>query len=404
MTRRRHNIAHILPWPSVGGTEHATLRIAQAVGSAYESKIFCLAEATALRKMFSDEGFETLSYEPGTPSYRRLNKFLAQSYALAREFKRNKIDIVHCADVLAGFHAATAGRMAGLPVLCHVRSRYDELPRRDRVFLRAVNRFIFVSRDTAHRFACRVPPRKAEIIYDGITLTHRDDDHLQQTRRVVRAEFGLPEHTKIVGMVARVAPLKDFETLAKAAARIAVADPQVRFLIVGDNSIEQVHREHYRRIKHLLAELAVDPFFIFTGFRSDVSRLIAAMDVFVLSTHLEGFPLVILEALAQAKPVVATAVGGIPEIIVDDITGRLFAPRDDRALAAHLASILESRTRAARLGEAGRLSVESKFSSEKFAADMLALYERVIHRKSSGSLISDSENGPASFWAQKSVG
>src|SRR5207245_859053 len=151
---------------------------------------------------------------------------------------------------------------------------------------------------------------------DGIDiLPHAADQRVaREAKQAVLAEFGLPKHTKIVGMVGRVAPQKDYETLAKAAAHIARAHPEVRFLIVGDNSLEQVHREHYRNVRQMLAEQAVDSLFVFAGFREDVFRMICAMDVFVLSTHFEGFPLVILEALAWAKPVVATAVDGIPEI------------------------------------------------------------------------------------------
>ena len=403
MVRPAKTIAHILPWPSVGGTEQATLRLARAVASSYRSKIFCLSDAHAVSRMFSDEGFETVPYRPITPSYRHLNRFLRDSYALSQEFKRNEIGVVHCADVLAGFYAAVAGRMANLPVLCHVRNRYEDLRRHDALFLRAVNKFIFVSHDTRRRFACRVSPRKAQIIHDGIRVPRgvSDPSAAHETRKTVRAEFGLPERTKIVGMVARVAPQKDYETLAHAAATIAAVHPYVRFLIVGDNSLEQVHREHYLKIKHALVELGVDPLFVFTGFRRDVGRLIAAMDVFVLSTHLEGFPLVILEALARAKPVVATAVDGIPEIIVDGVTGRLFAPRDYQGLAAQVISLLDSEEYAVRLGEAGRSTVESDFSSERFAASMLDLYDRVLHCQA--SQFAGAQHTPTNFKVQKSM-
>src|SRR2546430_6752367 len=112
MTKAHTNIAHILPWPSVGGTEQATLRLAQAVEARYQSKIFCLDQAVAVRNLFADAAFETISYEPITPSYRHLKSFLRDSYVLAQEFRRSDIHIVHCSDVLAGFYAAVAGRMA----------------------------------------------------------------------------------------------------------------------------------------------------------------------------------------------------------------------------------------------------------------------------------------------------
>jgi glycosyltransferase involved in cell wall biosynthesis len=380
MNKAYTNIAHILPWPSVGGTEHATLRLAQAVEARYQSKIFCLDEAVSVRNMFAEAGFETLSYQPITPSYRHLKIFLHDSYALAQEFRRRDIHIVHCSDVLAAYYAAAAGRIANLPVLCHVRNRYEHILRRDVNFWRTVNRFIFVSQDTRRRFAYRVPARRTEIVYDGIDILAQAGDSrvAREAKQAVQAEFGLPKHARIVGMVARVAPQKDYETLAKAAARIATAHPEVRFLIVGDNSLEEIHREHYRKVKQMLVDHAVDSLFVFTGFREDVSRMISAMDVFVLSTQFEGFPLVILEALAQAKPVVATAVDGIPEIVFDEVTGLLYPHGDHVRLAEQVISLLASDQRANALGEAGREFVRANFSIDRFATNMVHLYDEVI--------------------------
>lgn len=380
MSKFHPNIAHIMPWPSVGGTEHATLRVAQAVEHRYGSKIFCLDQAEPVRKMFADQGFETVVYQPITPSFRHVTRFLKESYLLAQEFKRTSIDIVHCSDILAAHHAAVAGRLANLPVLCHVRSRYEDLPRREVNFLRAVNKFIFVSQDTSHRFAYHLPQRRSAVVYDGFDVSDqaRDPRVAREVKQAVQSEFGLPADTRIVGMVARVAPQKDYETLVKAATQIAAAHPNVCFLIVGDNSLEKVHREHYEKVRRLLLEQGVASFFVFTGFRKDVRPMISAMDVFVLSTHLEGFPLVILEAMAQGKPVVATAVDGIPEIVFDEVTGLLYPHGDHERLAGKIISLLDSEERAAALGKAGRELVRSDFSTERFARNMLSLYDKVM--------------------------
>lgn len=403
MTSRRINIAHILPWPSVGGTEQATLRLAQAVAPRYQSKMFCLSEAEKVSKLFSDQGFETVPYQPIIPSIRHANKFLRDSKQLAREFKRHEIGLVHCADILAGYHAALAGRIAGVPVLCHVRNRYTDLTTRDSLFLRPVSKFIFVSQDTRHTFGMQVSTRRAEVLYDGIAISSAADAHAtNEARASLLAEFGLPKETRLAGMVARVAPQKDYETLAKAAARICRAHRNVKFMIVGDNSIETVHREHFQKISRMLVSLGVESHFVFTGFRADVSRIIAALDVFVLSTHLEGFPLVILEALAHAKPVVATAVDGIPEIIVNDETGLLVQPRNDLALAAQIEAVLKSSSFARRLGAAGRQSVERNFSNERFAANILSLYDRVIMPNSQSPVASALEPR-AAFQSQETI-
>jgi glycosyltransferase involved in cell wall biosynthesis len=139
---------------------------------------------------------------------------------------------------------------------------------------------------------------------------------------------------------------------------------------------------------HMLAEHGVADRFIFTGFREDVHRMITAMDIFVLSTHSEGFPLVVLEAMAQGKPVVATAVDGIPEMIQDGKTGLLYPHGDHARLAEQMFSLLNSDDRVAALGEAGRELVRQNFSTAMFATRMVDLYEGMINQRSRRKLFS----------------
>lgn len=382
MRQPTHNIAHILPWSSVGGVEQATLRVAQAIETGgFRSTAFCLPDADAVADMFAAADFQVARYEGVEPSYRHPKMFLRASFHLARELKRRRIDLVHCADLLAAHRTAFAARLAGIPVLCHIRCRFGEVSRRDKSFLWHVNKFAFVSHQTWRQFGYRVSANRGVVVYDGLDV---DDDqaHGEAARRSARREFGIDDDTKLVGMVARVAPAKDYETLIKAARQVVDRYPKVRFMVIGDCSSTPAYREHYEKVKLMLAEQGVAPYFIFTDFRSDVARLIHALDVFTLSTHDEGLPLVILEAMAAAKPVVATAVGGIPEVIRDPETGLLYAHRDDAQLAAHLLSLLCDEARAASLGEAGRKHVELNFSRERFAAEMIELYRQALSIKS----------------------
>lgn len=379
MSMSRYNIAHIMPWPSIGGVEQATLRIAQAVeGDQFRSVAFCLDGPSPVRDMFSEAGFETASYTAVDPSYRHPKTFLRASLQLAHELKRQEVDLVHCSDLLAGYYAAVAGRLARRPVLCHIRCRFDEISRRDQSFLRAVNKFVFVSRNTWKNFGYKVTARRGTVVYDGIET---DGVGSSEAKEGVRRELGVPDAAKVVGMVARVEPHKDYATLAKAAARIVAVHPDVRFLIVGEHSRVATYREHYEEVKQMLVDNNVAPYFIFTGFRSDVSRLTSAMDIFVLSTHSEGLPLVILEAMAHAVPVVATAVDGIPEIVIDEKTGLLHSHQDDAELAIKILSLLNSEARATALGEAGRKLVEMNFTVEKFAMNMSNLYRGILSCK-----------------------
>jgi glycosyltransferase involved in cell wall biosynthesis len=390
MPDTQYHIAHVLPWPSVGGTEHATLRIAQAVGGEqFVSTAFCPGDASPVREMFAAGGFDTAAYRTVAPSYRHPQEFLRVSLGLAREFGRRKIDLVHCSDLLAAYYAAVAGKMARLPVLCHVRCSYPGISRRDQSFLRAVDKFVFVSQDAWRTFGYRVPERRGTVVYDGVDVDEADNN--DEAAESVRREFNIPVGTLIVGMVARVAPAKDYATLARAAALVVSQHHAVRFLIVGDHSQVDLNREHYAEVRRVLADLGVAPYFIFTDHREDVARLIGAMDVFVLSTRTEGLPLVILEAMAQAKPVVATAVGGVPEVIRDGETGLLHPPQDEGRLAAQLLALLKDEALCHRLGESGRQFVKANFTHERFATSMTDLYLNLVRRGGRSAANSRSE-------------
>jgi glycosyltransferase involved in cell wall biosynthesis len=374
--RSRHTIAHVLPFPSVGGTEHATLRIMKAADtSRYRNLAFVLSESDSVLSFFADAGIPCLSYEPADHSYRHAPTYWRASLALARAFRRNQVDLVHCADLLAGYHAALAAWFAGRPVLCHIRNRFDVISRRDRSFLWPIDRFVFVSQSTWRHFGCRVRESKRVVVYDGIDA--RPDAALTRNRAEVCREFHIPETAGIVGMIARVAPQKDYASLARAAARVLREGCQAHFIIVGDCS-SAACRDHYVQVQRFVAESGVAASFTFTGYRTDVRRLLDAFDVFVLSTHSEGLPLVILEAMAGGKPVVATAVDGIPEIVCDGQTGLLYPHEDHDQLAAHIIRLLRRRGLAHQLGSAGRALVESRFSRDQFAANMNALYADVL--------------------------
>ncbi|HWQ34194.1 MAG TPA: glycosyltransferase family 4 protein [Blastocatellia bacterium] len=379
MTARSYNIAHILPWFGVSGTEHATLRIAQAVaGEGFRSIAFCRSTAAPVLNFFSNAGLETVPWEPETPDLRHFRGFLYRSKQLFQEFIRRKVDLVHCADTQAGFFVVLAARMAGIPLICHVRNRCRGLKTHERNGLRGVDKFAFVSRDTWRSFPFHIPERRGVVIYDGIEVPSESEAEAAADRASVRQEFSIPDHVKIIGMAARVDPQKDYETLARAAARVVAVNPDVRFMVVGPHSIERGQQEHYVKVRQMIEENRVAPWFTFTDFRTDVKRIMNAMDIFVLSTHYEGLPLVILEAMAQSRPVVATAVDGIPEIVCDEQTGLLYPHGDDEQMAAHLLRLLSDEDLAREFGQTGRRLVAERFSREQFADSLVKLYRQML--------------------------
>ena len=373
MTQR---IAHILAWPIVGGTEISSLRIAQGLtGPDYEHVAFCTSDAPVVQSFFRSAGFQTATFRSVDLSYRKPGPFLRASIGLARELRRQRIALVHCSDLMAGLRAAPAAKLARLPVLCHIRNPQPDISRHDRPLLRAVDRFIFVSRHAWDTFGYSVPAARGTIVYDGIEVRSHDR---RAGRQCLLAELSLPSDAKIVGMVGRLAPQKDHETFIRAAARVVAVDPTVRFLVVGDHTDTEAARQHYRMLAELVEERRLTGHVMFTGFRSDVPLLLSGLDVSVLATNFEGFGLVIVEAMAQGTPVVATDVGGVTEIITDKVTGLLHRPGDDADLAEKILSLLSNRTLGESLVEAGRRLVEDRFTIRQFAASIARLYREAI--------------------------
>lgn len=384
MDKRAYKIAHILPWPNVGGTEIATLRLIKSTkGSEYENIAFVPEGADNVVGFFNRNGVETVEYRLRELSYHNPAPFLRASFKLAGEFRKLRVDMLHCSDILGAVYAAWAGKLARIPVRSYVRCRFETLSRRQRSFLYPVDHFAFVSKNTWDSFGYRVKPDRGTVLYDGFDAS--PSQRTRDMRETLRRDFSIPSDAIVIGTLGRVAPAKDYVTLVKAArTAVAAQSRKLIFLIVGDNSVMPEHREHYEEISKLIREAGLSSNFVFTGFQSDVAKFLDIMDIFVLSTHQEGMPLVILEAMANGKPVIATDVDGVPEIVSDYKTGLLFPHQDDSMLSRHIVSLIRDRPLAKRLAANGREAVASQWSARRFERDVAALYRRMLEGPAAG--------------------
>lgn len=378
--QRGPHVAHVLPWSNIGGTEIATLRLIRAATAAgYRATAFHLPDAHSVRELFESHGVDVAVFPEIQPGVRRAPAYVRESRELAQRFRQLDVRAIHCADVRSAFMCGLAGRLAGATVICHVRNRYREFPFRWRQLLRqTVDHFVFVSLQTQREFPVQLPAARSTVLYDGVRVSAgRGTVERNGTRARMRAGLGIDLHAPIIGMVARVARQKDYETLIRAAAVVVRKVPAVRFLMVGDHE-SAGHDGYYQELQELIAALGLERHFVFTGQRTDVDDLLRAMDVFVLSTHWEGFPLVILEAMGHALPVVATAVDGIPEIVADRQTGMLISHGDSHGLAKALLELVTDRALARRLGANAFDRVAREFSDVAYAASVTELYSRVV--------------------------
>jgi glycosyltransferase involved in cell wall biosynthesis len=232
-----------------------------------------------------------------------------------------------------------------------------------------VSQYVAVSDHTKH-FTIRrskTKPEKIVTIYNGVDA-HEYGHNPRTSPSLIKSSLGINLKSKVVGTVGRLRKEKGHGYLLQAFAHIARTMKDVTLLIVGEG-------EDSVRLKRLTDELGLKDHVIFSGLRDDVPDLLRVMDVFVLSSLWEGMPNALLEAMAAKKPVIATSVGGVPEVIVDGKTGLLVPPNDTQALSMALMSLLADENRRRGFGEAGYQRVVEHFS----LAQTLARTERLYH-------------------------
>jgi len=301
--------------------------------------------------------------------------------SLARMVKlvrRLQPDIVHTHMAKAGTVGRLAARICGVPLVVHtyhghVFHSYFS-PAKTRVFLTieralglATNRIIVVGdgqRDEIASYGV-APLRKLTTIRLGLEL----DQFLEAEshRGELRRELGIDPQAPLVGIVGRLVPIKAPELFLQAAVSIREALPSAEFLVVGDG-------ERRQELESLVNQLGLSQSVRFLGWRRDLVRVYADLDVVALSSLNEGSPVVLIEALAAARPVVATAVGGVPEVVIHGQTGLTVPVSDVSALSESILTLLRDRSLADRLGQAGRQHVYPRYDSSRLVDDVRQLY------------------------------
>jgi len=214
-------------------------------------------------------------------------------------------------------------------------------------------------------------PQKIVVIRNGITLTKFEK---KQRGDAIRAELGVPSSAPIVGVFSRLNPMKGVQYFLDAAKILADRFQDVYFLVVGDGAVRH-------DLEAQAARLGLGRRIVFTGFRSDVPDLLAEAAISVLPSLSEGISNTLLESMAAGVPVIATRVGGSPEVVEDGVSGLLIPPRDADALAGAIARLLEDRALASTLGQAGMRRVTEWFSIEHAVHETEHLYESLVAAK-----------------------
>ena len=328
-----------------------------------------VAHAAGELRQRAQEGLELIPLAPKT------EMDLGAAWRLSRAIKQLQPDVIHAHDPHGVAMAALALSMSTEPVKPPLlASRRVDFKIRGNALSRWKYRQVdcFICASEAIRqilLSDGVERERAVTVHEGIDL----DRVAAASPANIHEELWLPHGAPIIGNVAALVPHKGQKHLIEAAALVVRQVPDARFVIAGEGELREALEQ---QIRHLGLEKHV----LLAGFRPDVLSVHKAFDIFVMSSVTEGLGTSILDAMACGKPVVATAAGGIPEIVRDGRTGLLVPPRDHDAMAAAIVKLLRDEPLRRRMGAAGLSLANARFSAERMVRETLEVYQRVALR------------------------
>jgi glycosyltransferase involved in cell wall biosynthesis len=356
-------IVHVVISGEVAGGQRVALQLARAARARGDEVEFVVPERGRFVDELVDQGFAVrlipLRRSWDAPAARRLRSIL------------DRTTILHTHTLVAGNVLGTLASpgpvVRHLHIANHFRAATEPVLRRlDNLTARRCARLLAVSEDTRRAYERQgYPAGRVDVVHNGVSLDGAESNG------ALRAGLGIPPEAPLIGEIGRLCEVKGQRELIEALALL----PGTRLLLVG-RDLE--HGGAFQAELEREAErLGVRDRVLFAGHRDDADRLLTELDVLVLPSWTEGLPVAVLEAMARARPVVATPVGGTPEVVADGETGLLVPPRDPRALADAIGRLLADAELRRRMGEAGRRRVAERFSAEAMTRRVLAVYDEV---------------------------
>ncbi len=381
-------VFHIIPEERFGGPQLRILQTAKRLKEVGFSLHVAMPEG--------DKSFANLLYESGIPYYqvknfRRLRRtlnpivyinwfffFIPGVFSLIKLIRKNKADIVHTHAYPIYLQGPLAAKLSGTRLVWQLDDAHIPkwlkapvlpflhfLPDKVAVGSKAVSRHYFGDSTFAKNTVVLYPPQDT-------SKFNPDTRNIKEYRK----EFGLELNDKLVGIIANINPIKGYEYFFTAAKLIKEAFHGVKFLVVGKRLDTQ--QKYWQKLHHLNAKLHIEDDIILAGYRTDIPEILNSLDVFVLTSLSEASPTVIMEAMACARPVVATKVGGVPELVIDKETGILVPPGDPKAISEAVLYLLNHPEEAMEMGLKGRQRVIDHFDLTICSQKHVDVYEQLL--------------------------
>ena len=381
----KKTILYVLQYEIVGGPPLRVLQIAKHLRKKYRPVVI-LPRGGNAAEMFKKSGITTYEIHLERLRY-TLNPLIHLRYILyfastvlriLKIIKSEDVDLVIANNVML-LQAPIAAKLAGVKLIWHLEETVVPLWGKKifSLIVRALANQIIVVSEAVRKFfynssSCSLSQKIAIIHAPVDSRKFRPDISPDK----VRSELGLSKTNPVIGIIGNINLLKGHRYFLEAASIIKHKYPSSKFLVVGPKL--QDREAYFESLKALCDELSLNENVIFTGGRQDIPEIIAALDILVLSSLSEACPMVVLEAMATGKPVVATRVGGVPEEIVDGKTGILVPSQNSKAIADAVLTLLANRKKMEEMGIEGRIRVKKYFTIEICAQKTEAVYQSLL--------------------------
>ncbi len=350
------NIVHLTASTFHGGPERQMLGLAHHLPETYQTLFLSFAEGGRCRQFLSTarhHGFEAAALTYDTP------RLWSAVREIADHLERFNADVLCCHGYKANVLGRLAARRHKIPVVAVSRGWTSEsfkvrlYERLDRFHLRWMDQVVCVSEAQAARVRrAGVRSERIRVIYNAIDPMRFHEPDARYRAKLLRY-FRQPR-TYVIGAAGRLSPEKGFDVLIKAAESVLREQPEAGFVLFGEGP-------QRADLQKQISAAGLGQNFILAGFRADLDRFLPHLDLLVLPSYTEGMPNVVLEAFAAGVPVVATAVGGTPEIVEDGTSGYLVSAGDAETMATRICQALDDPDELPEMGRRGRLRVQEKF-------------------------------------------
>ena len=377
---KRIKVVHLISTLQIGGAERQVVELVTRLNrQVFDPKLYCLSGGGPLEAYLRQFPVDVAVFRANAlGAASRLARGVRKFRALRRYLQQEQPDIVHCymfsPSIYGGF--ASQGRhRPGLITNRRFLGLFKDGRPHYQVIENWVNRFtdqVVVNAEALKQDVLRrerIAAERVQVIYNGVDL-HKFQPVAANAagRAALKIRWGIPATAPVIGIVANLRPCKGHQDFLRAAARLHPQYPAARFVCIGQDRGIQPELERFCR------QTGLQEHVVFTGQIEDVADVLPLLDVQVSASYEEGVSNAILEGMACAKPVVATAVGGTPEAVVHEETGVLIPPHAPDALAQAIAALLHNPQRARHLGANGRRRVERQFSMERMVQQFEDLY------------------------------